>query len=168
METSLLPNPNFTYCSCTYQPLFHSRKNLNLNLKHLSFLKCTRALTSAVAADPLSIAQGLLERGIVSEQQVRAAQLQTKDNYLKASELVIHLTEIVGNFPGKYEEVLDVLKGFPWLKDGVKKVENMHKAESRRPQAHSKVCVSRAQYIRLLARSHCRWDWSSCKRGTGS
>ena len=97
------------------------------SLKHLSLLKCARGLVVAVAADPLDIAERLLEKGIVSEQQVRAAQLQTKENHLKASELVMYLIDLVGSWPEKYESVLGVLDEVTWLRDIVKRMKETHR-----------------------------------------
>ena len=125
------------------------------SLKHLSMLKSTRALISVVAADPLTVAERLFERELVAQEQVRDAQLATKHNHLKASELVIHLIDMVGSFPQKYDEILDVLREFPWLKNGVKRVEETHKAEeaalSRYSDSASVSTLVHLQYIGITS-----------------
>ncbi len=105
------------------------------NFEHLALLKSTRALTSAVAADPLAVAEKLFEKGLASSAQLRAAQLQTKDDHLKASELVVHIVDTVEYNPEQYKVVLGILKKFTWLQDAVKAVEKIHDDESHRARA---------------------------------
>ena len=98
-----------------------------VKLEHLTLIQCTESLTSGISQDPLKVASLLLEKGLVAPAQVRSAQLQGKDDHLKASQLVLHMIGKVEMFPEKFEVFLSLLDGLPWLQDVVECVRQKYK-----------------------------------------
>ena len=93
---------------------------------------------------PLKVAGLLLAEGMAAPAQVRLAQLQTKDNHLKASELVLHMIGKVEQFPENFGVLLALLERLPWLRDEVNYIRKKYKegkdgctTESRNPKVES-------------------------------
>lgn len=97
-----------------------------VKLEHLTLLQCTEKLTNGISQDPLKVASLLLEKGLVAPAQVRSAQLQGKDDHLKASELVLHMIGKVEMFPENFEVFLSLLDSLFWLQDVVESVRRKH------------------------------------------
>ncbi len=89
------------------------------NLKHWTLVQCAEKLTTGISQDPVKVAGMLLSRGLAAPAQVRSAQLQTKDDHLKASELVLHMIGKVEMFPENFEVLLELLNTLLWLQDVV-------------------------------------------------
>lgn len=96
------------------------------NPEHLAMVQCTEMLTNGVSQDPLKVASMLLSEGLAAPAQVRSAQLPTKDDHLKASELVLHMMGKVEMFPENFERILSLLDTLPWLQDVVKSVRRKY------------------------------------------
>lgn len=75
-----------------------------------TLLHFTHTLTTAIALDLLKIASKLVEVEVITVTQLRAAQLQPKDDHLKASELVTHVIDQVSLQPENFAVFLRVLE----------------------------------------------------------
>ena len=76
---------------------------------------CMLELTSEISADPLSVAERLLAKGLIPESLYNSVQNQTKENKLKASELVDRVTQNIKIFPENFNAFMDVLTDCNWL-----------------------------------------------------
>ena len=86
------------------------------NLEYLTLLKCNVELTSEISADPLSVSSALVAKGLIPESVHNSVQLQTKEDEVKASEIVSKVTNKAKTFPDTFHEFLEVLGGYIWLK----------------------------------------------------
>ncbi len=87
------------------------------NIEYLALLKCKVELTREISADPLFVATALVAKGLIPESSLNFVQLQTVQNYEKASELVGQVTNKIRTYPAKFSDFLEVLRGSNWLKD---------------------------------------------------
>ena len=92
-----------------------------------TLLDLTHTLTTALAADVVQVASKLVEARLISLAQLRGTHLQTKDSYLKASELVTHVIEQVKLQPEKFAVFLRVLEDVNLFQDVVKDVRMKYK-----------------------------------------
>ena len=95
-------------------------------MEYLALLKCKVELTSEISADPLSVSSALVAKGLIPEAVHSSVQLQTKEKEVKASELVSLVTSKVKAYPARFDELLEVLNGFNWLKDVLKSVTDAY------------------------------------------
>ena len=87
------------------------------NVEYETLLSCTSELTSEISADPLSVSEKLVAKGLIPPSLHSSAQLQAKGKELKASELVQQVTNKVKIFPSKFGVFMSILGEFLWLKD---------------------------------------------------
>lgn len=99
------------------------------NTEYLTLVQCTDKLCNGIAQDPLAVCLKLFVNRLVSEAQVRNCQLESKDKYSNASELVSVVTGKVDSFPHHFEAILAILNGFPWLQDVVTYVRGQYEAK---------------------------------------
>ena len=121
MDKILPPRPTTT---TIYLP--HERDDHFLSTCYEDLEQCFQTLEAGIAADPLGIAERLLEEGLASPAHVKAAQLQGVDDYKKAGALVQHIRETVEHSPENFNTILDILNEFPWLQDSVKAIREEH------------------------------------------
>ncbi len=87
------------------------------NIEYLALLKCTVELTSEISAHPLSVSSALVARGLIPEPVHRSILIPTKEDSVKASELVSQVTNKIKIFPARFSDFLEVLQSYNWLKD---------------------------------------------------
>ncbi len=87
------------------------------NIEYLALLKFKVELTSEISADPLSLATALVAKGLIPESVHTSMLIPTKENNVKASELVSQVTNKVKTFPATFDEFLKILGDFIWLKN---------------------------------------------------
>ena len=80
------------------------------NVESSTLLQFTAVLTAAIAPVLLKVVSKLFKAGLISQAQFRAANIQTKDNRQKASELVTHIVELVKLQPDKFAAFLRILE----------------------------------------------------------
>ncbi len=85
-------------------------------LKHLALLKCKVELTSEISADPLSVSTALVAKGFIPEAVHSSVLQQTKEKEVMANELVSQVTNKIRTYPARFDEFLEVLRSFIWLK----------------------------------------------------
>ncbi len=90
------------------------------NIEYLALLKCKVELTSEISADPLSVATALVAKGLIPESLHSSVESQTKDDKVKASELVSKVTNKIRTYPARFAEFLNVLQSHKWLEDVLK------------------------------------------------
>jgi hypothetical protein len=73
--------------------------------------------------------------------------LPSMDKYDKASEVVVHVMELVKTTPGKFEVLMTVLQGFMWLEDTVEYVETRYKVLRDRKVNNQSTCSYYAKGI---------------------
>ncbi len=87
------------------------------NIEYLALLKCKVELTSEISADPLSVATALVAKGLIPESLHRFVESQTKDDEIKATELISKVTNKIKTYPERFAEFLEVLQSSKWLED---------------------------------------------------
>ena len=90
------------------------------NIEYLALLKCKVELTSEISADPLSVATALVAKGLIPESLHRSVESQTKDDEIKATELISKVTNKIKTYPERFAEFLEVLQSSKWLEDVLK------------------------------------------------
>lgn len=70
----------------------------------MTTIKCTKLLATALSSSLLEVSQKCLEASLISTTQMKAFQVQEKDDYNKASELVTAVTEHVETCPIRYRD----------------------------------------------------------------
>ncbi len=90
------------------------------NIEYLALLKCKVELTSEISADPLSVATALVDKGLIPESLNRSVESQTKDDEIKATELISRVTNKIKMYPERFSEFLEILQSSKWLKDVLK------------------------------------------------
>ena len=96
------------------------------NIEYLALLKCKVELTSEISADPLSVATALVAKGLIPESVHTSMLNLTKENNVKASELISQVTNKVRTFPVAFDEFLKVLSSFIWLKNILDLITEVH------------------------------------------
>ena len=86
-----------------------------VNAEYLALVNGTDKITSEISADPLTVAQKLMAKGLIPPVSLSSTLLQTKEKELKASELIKQVINKVGSFPENFEVFLTVLNEMPWL-----------------------------------------------------
>ena len=122
------------------------------NIEYLALLKCKVALTSEISEDPLSIATALMDRGLIPESLHSSVLQQTKDNEVKASELVNKVTNKIKTYPARFADFLEVLQGSNWLKDVLKSLTTAYdelKAENKKGSDTEDVKTTSTKGIRM-------------------
>lgn len=94
----------------------------------ISLASYTYALTTTIAADPLTVASKLLEKDMISSSQFEAAQQQTITDSAKASRLVAQVINQVKQQPKKLKQFLDIPSSIPVMRD---KAEEIRKEVQR-------------------------------------
>ncbi len=94
--------------------------------EYTTLIHCTDKLISEISADPLTVANKLVTRGLIPSSLVISTQLQTKENQLKASELVEQVKNKVNTFPENFEVFLSSLDEFFWLQQLVKWIRKQY------------------------------------------
>lgn len=100
------------------------------NVGYLAIVECTTKLCTQISIDPLKVSQKLLEKGVVSEVQVRNSLSQHLDDYTKASMLLDVVTRQIQVFPEKFEALLCILGQIPWLEDVVELIKEKCSAKA--------------------------------------
>ena len=77
-------------------------------------------IISELAEDPLSVSAELFAKGFIADPQHKSMQTAAKADEVKAGELVEQVKRKVKKYPHKYQEFLDILTNFTWLKDMAK------------------------------------------------
>ena len=90
------------------------------NIEYLALLKCKVELASEISADPLSVATALVVKGLIPESLHRSVESQTKDDEMKATELISKVTNKIKTYPARFAEFLEVLQSSKWLEDVLK------------------------------------------------
>ena len=97
------------------------------NIEYLALLKCRVELSSEISADPLSVSNALVAKGLIPESVHSSVLQQTKNNEVKASELVHQVTNKIRTYPARFDEFLEVLRSQYWLKDVLKSLTAAYK-----------------------------------------
>ncbi len=87
------------------------------NIEYHALLQCKVELTSEISADPLFVATALVAKGLIPESVHTSLLLPTKENNVKANELVSQVTNKIKTYPARFSDFLDVLQSSIWLKD---------------------------------------------------
>ncbi len=87
------------------------------NIEYLALLKCKVELTSEISADPLSVSTALVAKGLIPESLHRSVESQTKNDEIKATELINKVTNKIKTYPARFAEFLEVLHSSKWLED---------------------------------------------------
>ncbi len=90
------------------------------NIEYLALLKCRVELTSEISAHPLSVSTALVAKGLIPEPVHSSVLQQTRENEVKASELVNQVTNKIRTYPARFAEFLEVLQSYKWLEDVLK------------------------------------------------
>ncbi len=90
------------------------------NIEYLALLKCKVELTSEISADPLSVSTALVAKEFIHVAVHSSVLLQTKEKEVMANELVSQVTNKIRTYPARFDEFLEVLRGFRWLEDVLK------------------------------------------------
>lgn len=96
------------------------------NIEYLTLVESTSFLARAISIDPLEIAQKCFEQSMFSEDQMRSVQLDAKDSYTKASELVTLVTTKIQDFPEKFHVFMRILRELHYMQDVVIKVNEKY------------------------------------------
>ncbi len=105
------------------------------NIEYRALLKCKVELTSEISADPLSVSSALVAKGLIPEPVHTSLLLPTKENNVKANELVSQVTNKIKTYPARFSDFLEVLRGSIWLEDVLKTLNTAYdelKANSRK------------------------------------
>ena len=94
-------------------------------------LKCFDTLIGRISTDPLVVANKLVEAGLVPPKLVGTMLLPHRDNYDKAAELVLQVTNMVESTPEKFEVFISILSNFLWLDDLVESVYKQYEANKQ-------------------------------------
>lgn len=96
-------------------------------MEYLTLAQCRDKLCNGLSQDPLTVCNKLFTKKLVSEAQVRDCQLQSKNDYWKASLLVDTASQKIEAFPNNFETFLDILQEFPHLQDVVEHMRKQYK-----------------------------------------
>ncbi len=84
------------------------------NIEYRALLECKVELTSEIS---LFVATALVAKGLIPESMHTSLLPATKENNVKANELVSQVTNKIKTYPARFSDFLDVLKSSSWLKD---------------------------------------------------
>ena len=87
------------------------------SVEYATLVQCTEKLARGISQDPLSMANKLLEAGLVPPTLVSKMLLPSGENYSKATELVLQVIKVVAGFPQKFHVFMKILKDCYWLND---------------------------------------------------
>ena len=83
------------------------------SIEYLTLKSCTCLLTSSITEAPLEVAGRCFERSLISQSLYQSVQNSTRDNSVKASDIVVAVITKVQHFPKKYGDFMAVLKVLP-------------------------------------------------------
>lgn len=102
------------------------------SVEHATLVEYAEKLASGISADPLVVANKLLEARLAPPKLVRTMLLQSIDNYDKATKLVLEAVTIVESYPEKFRAFMNVLSDFLWLRDLVESVQKQYETNKRK------------------------------------
>lgn len=120
------------------------------SVEHSTLCQLTTKLVSAITVDPLQVSTKLLERGVVSQELVESMLDKKRDNFEKATELVLQVTNKVQSLPTTFETFVGVLSEYLWMDDVV---ELLRQRYNENKEHEEKVCKAGIALLRIIGLS---------------